>query len=243
MTDIKTYLFEKYKEDMPGWLAEYRSGDSFQREAFFASRLVYYPGYMDDGQPVKLFGGAHAAHVFVYADYGVTRDQLIERLQTDETRFRGYTTFDRVDLNESDIVPAGWRPTLSESRLGSSHTSMREGAPYGFLEVLTRDSRHDEGHGPPRLAILFLGADGVATYDALFCQKESRSVPFAMLLQGQRGLLHELASKAGVLPHLMLAENNDAVWDEYELVEGVDWDVGGMHANRRYLCQRKNREP
>lgn len=42
--------------------------------------------------------------------------------------------------------------------------------PYGFLEVLERDAELGPEHGAARLAIIFLGADGHATYDALFCQ-------------------------------------------------------------------------
>ena len=34
--------------------------------------------------------------------------------------------------------------------------------PFGFLEVLERDHEFDDNHGARRLAILFLGADGIA---------------------------------------------------------------------------------
>lgn len=245
--DIKTYLKESHAEELPDWLANHSKGAVFDRAGFFDSRLVYYPGYFDDGQPVKLFGGGHASHAFVYADYGVTRKDLVKRLESEEQGFRGYHTFDRIELTQSDLVPKGWQPTLSG--LSSRHTpgGMQEGAPYGFVEILERDSGHDDGHGPARLAILFLGADGFATYDALFCQPGSKVRPYAVLLQdhgfggnydnfGADGLLFRIAQQAQIFPHfLLVADDGTKAWPGYERVETVEPDLGGMYAAKRVI--------
>ena len=39
--------------------------------------------------------------------------------------------------------------------------------PYGFLEILELDPEFDDNCGASRLDILFHGADGIATYEAL----------------------------------------------------------------------------
>ncbi len=49
-------------EEIPAWLGQFRKGDTFPRQQFFASRVVYYPGAGNDGRPVRVFGSTHAAH-------------------------------------------------------------------------------------------------------------------------------------------------------------------------------------
>ena len=51
------------------------------------------------------------------------------------------------------------------------------------LEILQRESGLNDAHGPSRLAILFLGADAIATYDALFCQGDGTRSPYVVVLQ------------------------------------------------------------
>jgi hypothetical protein len=46
--------------------------------------------------------------------------------------------------------------------------------------MLERKPEYDEAHGPKRLAVLFLFSDGIATYEALFCQAGNKLEPFAI---------------------------------------------------------------
>jgi len=107
----------------------------------------------------------------------------------------------------------------------------------------------DDNHGPSRLAILFLGADGHATYDALFCQP-GQQAPFAVLLQdhgfagnysnwGDDGIAARIARETGCLPEMLLVDDNTTKpWCGYTKVDGVEATIGGMWANRRYLYRR-----
>ena len=58
-------------ESPPQWLQQ--PSPTFDRASFFGSRTVFYPGSGDDGQPVKVCARAHAAHAFIYVDYGVSQ--------------------------------------------------------------------------------------------------------------------------------------------------------------------------
>src|SRR5690606_23296098 len=69
------------QEEMPQWLIRYEPGDPFDRETFFSSRVIFYPGSGTDGQPVKLLGETHAAHCFVYADYGIGSEAIRNELR------------------------------------------------------------------------------------------------------------------------------------------------------------------
>ena len=248
--DIKTYLSKNHQESMPAWLAGFQKGDSFDREAFFASRIVFYPGYGDDGQPVRLFGAAGAAHVFVMADYGVERSRLLEKLDSEDESFKGYDLLDLLDMKERDLVPAGWRPTLSIETRRQPQTTMWSGSPYGFVAIFVRQEAFDPSHGPDRFSVLFLGADGIATYDALFCQHGRRIEPFGMILQdhgfggnyssfGAGGLLHQIAERANVFPRFILVnERNTRLWRGYGRIEDVHADPGGDYGTPRRLYMR-----
>lgn len=246
------YLRNELREDVPGWLDNFRSGAPFSREQFFASRVVYYPGSGDDGHPVKLFGSTHSAHCFVYADYGVSQTALESKLEDPSHGFRGYHKLARLQLSERDLVPAGWTPHVhaGEAPRDRQGFAAVASAPFGFLEILERDDEFDDNHGARRLAILFLGADGIAAFDALFCQRLGHPPPFAVLLQdhgfggnydrfGKDGLLERIATERNVIPRCLLVAKYTDPWRCFERVPGVDADCGGMHATPRFLYERR----
>ncbi|MDZ7584247.1 MAG: hypothetical protein U0938_05380 [Thiobacillus sp.] len=248
------YLGNELREDIPGWLDNFRSGDRFPREQFFSSRVVYYPGSGNDGHPVKLFGSTHSAHCFVYADYGMAQNDLESKLEDPSHSFRGYHTLARLQLGERDLVPAGWSPHVQAGEAPRDRQGFAAvaSAPFGFLEVLERDDEFDDNHGARRLAILFLGADGIAAYDALFCQELHHSPPFAVLLEdhgfggnydrfGRGGLLERIAVECDVVPRWLLAAKHTVPWNGFERVPGVDADCGGMHATPRFLHERREK--
>lgn len=240
------------REDVPVWLDEFRVGNPFPRDAFFGSRVIYYPGSGTDGDPVKVFGSTHSAHCFVYADYGVTQTTLHEQLAHPEHGFMGYHSVARLSLRQSDLVPHGWAPHIGPRDLHrfSSHFATVSHAPFGFLEVMERNLDRDEDHGARRLAILFLGADGFASYDALFCQRDSVQPPFAAFLKdhgfggnydrfGQDGLLERIARRARVFPQYLLVADHTQAWRGFERVPDVDGRVG-PHGMRRFLFGNRN---
>ena len=103
----------------------------------------------------------------------------------------------------------------------------------------------DDTHGAQRIALLFLGADGHATYDALFCQSDSHA-PFAILLQdhgfggnfsdfGQGGLMCNIAMRTNCLPELLLVAENTHAWEGYTPIRDLDPTYGGMHQSSRRL--------
>jgi len=82
---------------------------------------------------------------------------------------------------------------------------------------------YNEAHGPKRIAILFLYADGIATYDALFCQARNNLEPFGILLHDQ------------IKPTYLLDDYNTKPWRNYTKLADVAGDCGGMHNMARYL--------
>lgn len=246
-TPLIDFLKAGHREPMPQWLAEYVPGDAFNREAFFGSRVVYYPGPGEDGHAVKLFGASHAAHCFVYADYG----QLWRNLEQDLDRtnaFRGYVPLGRIHLREQDLVPSQWVPHITWEQLGRVDPHGATLTPFAFLQVLERAPTLDDAHGAQRLAVLFVGGDAHATYDALFCQRASLCRPFAVLLQdhgfsgnysnfGPGGLTHKIAQRTGIYPEWIVTDAK-STWTGYEAVPAVGGHQGGMYNFWRYLWRR-----
>jgi hypothetical protein len=248
---LHEYLRE-LREDTPAWLDKFEGGDPFPRQKFFGSRVAYYPGSGTDGHPVKLFGSTHSAHCFVYADYGVTRPSLEGELGHPQHRFLGYHTLSRLQLLETDLVPRGWTAHIraGEGPQDKYRLGAVAAAPFGFLEVMERDQGIDDSHGARRLAILFLGADGIAAYDALFCQEHSDSPPFAVVIQdhgfdgnydqfGRGGLLERIATRCNFVPLWLLVSDNSGPWHGFERVPDVEGDAGGMHETLRFLHARR----
>ncbi len=63
----------------PEWLK--RPSPRFNRNEFFNSRTVYYPGSGCDGHPVSLCARSHATQSFVYVDYGVSREAVVAEIE------------------------------------------------------------------------------------------------------------------------------------------------------------------
>ena len=105
----RTYLNQHHAEPVPAWLQSHVPCSPLDVGAFFASRVVYYPGCGNDGHAIKLFGGSHAAHCFVYADYLRSRDDVAGEFEHPATGLRGYEPITRSDMDPTLLAP-GWRP-------------------------------------------------------------------------------------------------------------------------------------
>jgi hypothetical protein len=237
--DMGAYLKQNHQEDMPAWLSRAAANKPLNIGEVLSSRIVYYPGYGDDGSSVKLFNQSHSCHFFIYADYGISQEKVYSQLN--DAGFNGYQTICRYTLKESDLVPKGWHPHILIEKPQPPKI-----LPYGFIEVFEREKELTDEHGAMRMAILFLGADGIATYDALFCQPRAIAKPWCMVLAdhgfggnydrfGAGGLLDELVLNTRIYPECLLVSRNTRPWRGYEMIEGLSSTRGGMHNSERRL--------
>ena len=222
-------------EPLPEWL--HRCPSRFSRSDFFGSRTVYYPGSGNDGQPVSLCARSHAAHTFIYVDYSM-------RINNPESVFLGYDVEYTEELGEADLgEPCGWMNVKPEYDLKPIE-------PFASFVVLHRQAKKHGSHGPIRLAILFVGADGFDTFDALYCQNNSTPAPFLIVAHdhgfggnydhfGQDGLLQTLAESHNREPKWLLVGvgNNTTPWVNYDDA-GADEILGGSNNTSRSLYIR-----
>jgi len=235
MTQIE-YLKQNHTEETPEWLKSYSKGQSSPLAEFLNSRIVFYPGSGMDWDPIAVFGGSCSAHCFVYVDYLLPAEQVIGRLQG-EDGLEGYHILDNVRITEGALLRAApWRRhflTAGERRDAAEGTRRfrRDDAPapYARLVILERDSGRAEG--AERLAVLFLGADGHATFEAVFANGNAPDL-FGYLLQehgwgcnydrwGRDGLCDRIMHRSNEFPRVVFTEQEDAVFDGYRKVDGL----------------------
>lgn len=131
---------------------------------------VYYPASAFDGGVIRDCNVNRKdwnVLSFVYVDYMATERDLSE---TDMPR--GYRVLGKRRLTEAELVPNGWTPqipphfNMERYRDRVSHFANRH--PFATWMVFERLPEFGEDHGPERFSLLYLCADGVATYQALY---------------------------------------------------------------------------
>jgi len=133
-------------ESVPTWLEGWRPGSALPVDDFFASRVVYYPGSGTDGQPVQVFGSRHAAHCFLFVNYGIPRSDIEFELSDAGHPFAGYCSVGRIGVSERELTPDGWVSHASPE--GHQIPPVEVVLPFAFVEVLERKQGFDELHGP-----------------------------------------------------------------------------------------------
>ena len=232
------------QEPCPEWLMAVTPDGPLDMRGFLDSRTVFYPGSGVDGHAIKVFGGARAAHCFVYADYWYERKVMIKALESEADGYgdglRGYRPLVRFDLTPADF-PVRWEPGTSRFAPPSTPWSYKSAAaPYAFLQVFERLPDMDDSWGGERLALLMMGADAFAVFEGLYGQPGGASQLYGLLLQdhgfggnydsfGGGGLMERMAQGYGVFPRWQLVASNTRPWAGYEPVDGV----GPAHGSGR----------
>ncbi len=133
---------------------------------------LYYPAAGLDGRPVQFMGGF--IHSFIYVDYGTEESAVDAELQ--RRGFSGYHIAGSKRLSKRDLAPNGWWPQvpLQYKNQMQRFTDMRTRGfvrnPFAHWYIFDRDGSRGEDHGPQRFSLIYLCADGVAAYQALYWQ-------------------------------------------------------------------------
>jgi len=153
---------------VPRWLtdlssAEVMNGPFPLRELLQDS--LYYPSSGFDGDPVRHLAGNILS--FIYVDYGHSRDEFVNALKS--PGFRGYDLVGTRSVTERELTPNGWRPTPPTRADGAPsryHDWIKN--PFCSWSLFQRIEGVPANHGPSRFSLLYLCADGVAAFQALY---------------------------------------------------------------------------
>ena len=151
--------------EVPSWLTNL-TPETIKHDPFPLRELLrdslYYPSCGFDSDPIKHIGGNVLS--FVYVDYGHTRDVFMNALH-----FSGYDLVASRFVTENELAPGGWRPPVlrpidGDPKQGHEHIK----APFCLWAVFQRRGDFPVTHGPLRFSLLFVCADGAATFHALY---------------------------------------------------------------------------
>jgi len=157
-------LPELNRNPTPDWLMALSFANDRLPIADILQGSVFYPASAMDGRPVKYLAGF--SYSFVYADCNVSQDVLIGNLDT----FQGYRIYYSRSVTREELCFKSFQPILPEPTDGDpKRLHVRAGfSPYALWAVFERRPEFDEVHGPERFSLLFVGGEGVATFQSLY---------------------------------------------------------------------------
>lgn len=145
---------------------------------------LYYPSAGFDGGVIKdcnTIGRENQITSFIYCDYAVGEQAFLEQKDS----FIGYACMGsrRVALNE--LVSSSWIPSLPPNIEVSAYTQFKDTwSPFVQWTVYERLPTKDRSHGPDRFSLLYLGGEGVASYQALYWSNQQRPKALAIIQPG-----------------------------------------------------------
>ena len=247
---------KQWREDMPEWLADYRTDDKVAFSDFMSGRVGFYPGAGYDGFLIETANQAHCLHSYLYVDYDCRRTrEKVEYELIKKDSIRGYHSIGRVEWSHDDLMPQGdyhLPIELSTSRLNPDTFLEKKIQPFCMMEIYERDQDRDDSWGAERLAVTYLFDDGIATYFQLFVMKYKKA-PWLFLLQdngfggnydrfGKGGLLHLIIRKYEMYPKFVIVDKcPNGIWDGYHQIDHVEPDVrdiDNIHQRIRTLYQK-----
>ncbi|WP_076791956.1 hypothetical protein [Chlorobium sp. KB01] len=128
----------------------------------------YYPSCGFDGGIIKdcnTIGRDLNIFSFVYCDYATGEQEFKQEQNT----FLGYHVLGSRSVSHSELTPNGWRPQFPPQFNLQDYQRYRDTwKPFINWTVYERDDNRDDNHGQKRFSLLYLGGEGVATYQALY---------------------------------------------------------------------------
>lgn len=192
------------RRPVPEWLAKIdpnRLGEAEPPIDDILRQSLYYPACGIDGSAISRLGGL--CHSFIYVDCAETKGNLEKALR--EGGFRGYSLIGRRSIDRSELNPNhNWRPRIPATWQGTHCYSEKRfildrGELAGILSrwcdeslnpffcdwmIFERDEGFTDNHGPERFSLMFLCAEGIAAYQALFVDRGIAPLALAIIRPG-----------------------------------------------------------
>jgi len=141
---------------------------------------LYYPSCEFDGGVVKYY--SKEIQSFIYCDYATGEEALMRELDS----FRGYHLLGNRSLSMEELVPSGWQvilpPTRDLRRYFRAINHFKK--PFAHWAVYERAEDFGEDHGPKRFSLIYVGGEGVATYQALYWSNKKTPKALAIIQPG-----------------------------------------------------------
>jgi len=171
------------KKKMPDWIKNIC--DENQPSKIPLKKILndslYYPSAGFDGVPIRYLSGN--IYSFIYVDYGRSSSELDEEIQN--RGFNGYQIILSREITEGELTPNGWKPS-PPSRHDGDPSKYRNWIkkPFAKWLVFQRNDGLGSEHGAERFSLLYLCAEGVAAFQALYISNECFPLGIAIIQPG-----------------------------------------------------------
>jgi len=130
----------------------------------------YYPASGLDGEIIRIATGN--VFSFVYVDHSITKEQFLAEIESYQP-LRGYRLLGGREVSEQELIEGAENHALPSdieqfTKDNIHRASLQHGEPFAYWAVFERNLGGDESSRMPRISLLFIHADGVATYQRLY---------------------------------------------------------------------------
>ena len=141
---------------------------------------LYYPSCGFDGGVVKYF--SEEIQTFIYCDYAADQENLLQQINT----FTGYHIMGQRNVKKHELVPNNWNPVIPPNVDKSDYLKYQDSfkTPFAHWVVYERDEDRIASYGAKRFSLLYIGGEGVATYQALYWSNHSFAKAIAIIQPG-----------------------------------------------------------
>jgi hypothetical protein len=144
----------------------------------------YYPSSGFDGGIIKDCNTKRRSLKivsFIYCDYATGELAFNDAQNT----FLGYKILGSRNVEKSELTPNGWQPQFPPNfNLQTYQKYKDDWKSFAKWIIYERDENHGEDHGPKRFSLLYIGGEGVATYQALYWSNNATAKALAIIQPG-----------------------------------------------------------
>jgi hypothetical protein len=222
------------------------------------ANTLFYPACDSDGGVVRDCNKNNQAlgiDTFIYCDYAYGEERLNEEMND----FHGYMVVATRSLKPNDLTPNGWNMQMPP-RLDLQQYHMFKDAykkPFAKWIVYERVTEKGEDFGPNRFSLIYIGGEGIATYQALYWSNNACPKAIAIIQPGLAFGLNwsDFTQPKGYLNWVVINNPNhkmpkyiyyggigsndrydDLNWSNYSKVRGIEQYYGGPNNNRGYVA-------
>ena len=146
---------------------------------------LFYPACDNDGGVVKdcnTINRELGIENFIYCDYAFGEEKLNDAMDS----FNGYNVFAKRSLRSSDLTPNGWASQLPPGLTRENYNAYRDAykTPFAKWIVYERMEGKGEDYGPKRFSLIYIGGEGVATYQAIYWSNNACPNALAIIQPG-----------------------------------------------------------
>jgi hypothetical protein len=168
------------KINTPQWLVDV----NIQKSRFCLKSIIensfFYPCCGFDSTPIKYFSGNF--YSFIYVDYGVSKQDSEWAIH--KNGFRGYHLIYSKEIKESELTTKGWEALRKKYNIPAQHYKNFALPSFAMWYVFQRDKGIDDSHGAEKFSLLYIGAEALVAFDALYLEHNTKPKGIAIIQPG-----------------------------------------------------------